>query len=154
MDKLQTVTLMEDLKLLHQFQMHKIELLIDQKDVDELTTTSKTQCPFGELLYANEIHLTNILGLIFFKKIDTFHDSWHREYIKVYDIFEDYSTSKNRKKGFFSKFAGVSKVSEMDIDEAKLYYSELISISSELISTLDMCKRRVSALSETKFTEA
>jgi uncharacterized protein YktA (UPF0223 family) len=154
MDKLQTVTLMEDLKLLHQFQMHKIKLLIDQKDVDELTDTSKLKSPVGKLLYPNERHLTNILGLIFFNKIDNFYDNWHKKYLKIYAIFKDHLVEKNRKKGFFSKFAEVSKVSEMDIDEAKLYYSELISISSELISTLDMCKRRVSALSETKFTEA
>ncbi len=151
MNKVQTLDLIEEMKKAHHSQMHKIDLLIDGKDVGELTTVAKTECDFGKLLYSNGEHLKNILGLIFYEKLEAFHDRWHVEYYKIYEIFESYTKSKNEKKGFFAKFTGATKVSDMEIDKAKLYYSELKATTSELIKTIDMCQRRVSALSESKF---
>jgi len=151
MNKVQTFELIEEMKKSNEFQMHKIELLLDGKEVDELTTVPKTECDFGKLLYPNELHLRNVLGSLFYEKIDFFHEKWHEEYNKIYKIFEEYLKSKNEKKGFFSKLIGDKKVSEMDIDRAKLYYSELKATSTELIKTIEMCQRRVNALSESKF---
>jgi len=151
MDKLQTLDLIEEMKQSHQLQMHKIELLIEGKDVDELTVVAKTECDFGKFLYTNEEHLKDILGLIFYEKLEKLHEKWHLEYLRIYEIFDEYMKNKNEKKGFFAKFTGSAKISEMDIDKAKLYYSELKATTSDLVKTIDMCQRRVSALSTSKF---
>jgi len=151
MDKFQTLDLIEDMKKSHLSVMHKIEMLIDGRDVDELVAVAKTECDFGKFLYTNEEHLKDILGALFYTKLETLHEKWHMEYQKIYNIFENYIKSKNEKKGFFAKLSGGVKVSEMDIDRAKLYYSDLKLTASELIKTIEMCQRRVSALSEGKF---
>ena len=151
MNKVQTVELIEDMKKLHESQMHKIELLLNSKEVDELTSVAKTECDFGKLLYKNEQHLKDILGALFFEKLEKLHERWHREYYNIYKIFKEYVDAKNAKKGFFSKIIGSKKITEMEIDKAKLYHSELKSTTTELIQTIDMCQRRVSALGNAKF---
>ncbi len=151
MNKVQTLELMQDMKKSHESQMHKIELLLSGKDMQELVSKAKTECYFGKILYLNEEDLKNIVGTLFFEKLERIHARWHLEYYNIYKIFEEVVKANKEKKGFLSKIIGTKKVSEMDFDKAKLYYSELKIITKELISILEMCTRRINALSESKF---
>ena len=90
--------------------------------------------------------------LIFFKGhfdiiyLENLHTKWHVEYARIYEIF-----FKKKQKGFFSKIMGTHRVDEMEIDKAKLYYSELLVTTKELLKILDSSERRISALNDGKF---
>ena len=146
MDKIQTLHLIEEAKKVHEGQMYKIEILLNGKEVDDLMAVPKSECEFGKMLYPNEAFLRHILGTLFYENLDTLHSRWHNEYFKIYEIF-----LKKEKKGLFSKLVGSNKISQMDIDKAKLYYSDLKITTAELIKVLTLSQRRVSALSNSKF---
>jgi len=153
MNKVQTLELIEDMRKSHELQMYKIDALLSGEEMQDLISTAKTECFFGKSLYLNEKHLKNVLGALFFEKLEHIHERWHVEYYKIYQIFEGYIKAKNEKKGFLSKIMGKKKIDEMELDKAKLYYSELKITTKELISILEMCVRRLSALNDSKFEE-
>jgi len=153
MDKIQTLDLIENAKKAHELKMHKLELLLDGKNVDDLVSVTKTECDFGKILYPNEKFLRDVLGSLFYEYLDTLHEKWHDEYNKVYEIFKEYYTNRAEKKSFFSKFVGNKKEIGVDIDKANLHYDKLKSITVELISRIEVCKRRVNALNDSKFEE-
>jgi hypothetical protein len=146
MDKKTTLAAIEKVKHSHEAQMTKIETLLDGLDVNNATPIAKSQCAFGQWLYAQDNHLEDILGTQFYAKLDSQHEQWHLQYVKIYNIF-----FKDKKTGFFAGLLGGNKVDDLLIDKAKMYYSELQPISDELIHTLDACHRRANAMSDTKF---
>jgi hypothetical protein len=126
--------------------MSKIKAAIDGEKVDDPTVVAKTKCAFGEWLYDDENHLRDILGSLFYDKMEVLHAKWHSEYFRIFEIF-----FKDEKKSFFSKILRSSKVSEMDLDKAKLYYSELEITTQELLKALGSSERRIYALPESRF---
>ena len=147
MDKTRTLESISSVRMAHQSQMKKIVMLIDGQKVDNPTAVSKTQCEFGKWLYAKDSNLKRIIGALFYDNLEIAHAKWHSEYTRLFKIF-----FKNElKQGFFSKLMGNPKISDMEMDKAKLYYSELSATTQELLKALDACERRVIALSESKF---
>ncbi|MEA3330956.1 MAG: hypothetical protein U9Q29_04600 [Campylobacterota bacterium] len=146
MDKIQTLHFIEEARRIHESQMYKIEVLLSTKEIDNLLAVPKSECEFGKMLSSNEVFLRHILGTLFYENLDEIHSRWHSEYYKIYNIF-----FKKEKKGLLSKIMGSNKVSEMDIDKAKLYYSDLKITTAELIKVITQCQRRVFALSNSKF---
>ena len=146
MDKIQTLEAIENARNSHLSQMEKITAVINGEKVNNPTAVSKTQCTFGKWLYSDENNLKHILGALFYNNLETMHAKWHNEYVKLFDIF-----FKDEKKGFFSKLVGANKIDPMDVDKAKLYFSELESTTAELLKILASCERRITALSESKF---
>ena len=128
-------------------QMEKIESALDGREVENPTAVEKTQCNFGKWLYSDEKHLRNILGSLFYNNIEALHGKWHNEYGLVFGVL--FKTQK--KVGMFAKMVGLGKASDMDIDKAKLYYSELKKTTDELLKAIAVAERRVSALQESKF---
>ena len=123
--------------------MLKIELLVNGSTIEHPISTDKRATFFGEWFYQNEILQKN-LGSILYDKLYNLHSSWHIQYKKIYDIY--FGDNKSLFKKFFNK-----KPSSMDIDKALAYFDDLKSINSELLHTLEVSQRRLSALSETKF---
>jgi len=146
MDKQATLAAMEKAKTSHEAQMAKIETLLDGVEVSHPTPVVKIECSFGQWLYNDENHLEDILGTQFYKKLDTQHEAWHTQYIKIYNIF-----FKDKKSGFFAGLLGKNKVDDLLVDKAKMYFTELQPISAELIHTLESSHRRVTAMSDAKF---
>jgi len=146
MNKNQTLEAIQNARKAHLSQMDKIVTAMDGNQVDNPTVLNKTQCEFGKWLYADENHLQEILGALFFNNLETIHAKWHMEYSRLFDIF-----FKNQKKGLFSKFFRKSKVDPMELDKAKLYYTELSATTAELLKNLGSCERRVNAMNESKF---
>jgi len=151
MDKIQTLKLIDKIKASHERQMHKLELLMSDKDVDSIAPLAKTECELGKLMYSNEDALRRVVGSLFYEKLDVIHEKWHNEYSNIFNIFNEYVQYKSTHKGLFSKLIGGKKVSDMDIDKAKLYYSELKLTTQELLHIIDVSRRRIAALAETKF---
>ncbi|MFT7003051.1 MAG: hypothetical protein ACJAWW_000385 [Sulfurimonas sp.] len=146
MDKYTTLESIINAKKIHEVQMTKIKASINGVIVKAPTQTSKEKCAFGNWLYDEQYHLREILGSMFYDKIETLHARWHIEYLKIFEIF-----FKERKKGFFNKMLGTSKVSTMELDKAKMYYFELEATSKELFKALESSQRRIAALAESKF---
>ena len=146
MDKEKTLEAIQKARAAHESQMAKIEALIDGKEVDNPTAVAKTKCEFGKWLYDEDNKVQKVLGAQFYQTIETVHEQWHIEYMRIFEIF-----FKDKKKGFFSKIVGSDKVNDMEIDKAKLYYSELLKTTDDLLKILASSERRITALSDSKF---
>jgi len=146
MDKNQTVAAMVRARKSHETQMAKIEASLSGEKVENPAPLLKTSCDFGKWLYSPENHIEEILGELFYVKLEKAHAQWHAEYARIYHIFY-----KEEKKGFFSSLLGSHKIDDLEIDKAKLYYMELEVTTKELLHVFGSCERRISAMSDTKF---
>ena len=146
MDKIQTIEAIVNAKKAHEIQMKKIEALLNGKEVENPTAVLKTECDFGKWLYADDSQLKKNLGNLFYTNLDTLHARWHIEYSRLFKIFFN-----KKKSGLFSKMFGLKKMNEMELDKAKLYYSELEITTKELLKAIASAQRRIEALQESKF---
>jgi hypothetical protein len=67
--------------------------------------------------------------------------------LKIFNIF----FKEKKKQGFFAKIISPQKIDEMELDKAKLYYSDLKITTKELLKMLATSERRLEAMNETKF---
>ncbi len=146
MDKNQTLEALERVRMAHISQMEKIMSAVNGEKIDSPTAVLKTECDFGKWLYSEESHLKKVLGSLFYNNLETAHAKWHNEYAKIFNIL-----FVNVKKGFFSKMVGLDKIDDMELDKAKLYFSELEVTTAELLRVLDSCERRANAMNELRF---
>ncbi|MEA1983671.1 MAG: CZB domain-containing protein [Campylobacterota bacterium] len=146
MTKLEMTEAIEKAKAVHLAQMDKIKSEMLGKTVSNPTAPGKTECEYGVWFYGNEEIMKNILGLQLFEHLERDHAQWHQDYHSIHKLF-----FKEEKKGLFSKILG-KKHDEMTLDKAKLYYSELEKDTKALLLTIESALRRVSALSESKFS--
>jgi len=146
-DKEKTIEAIVSARKAHENQMKKIVALLNGKTVSNPTAVLKTECDFGKWLYADNSNLKELLGSLFYTKLEHLHARWHIEYSRLFEIF-----FKNEKKsGFFSKMFGSDKVEDMELDKAKVYYSELKATTDELLKVIASSQRRIEALREDKF---
>lgn len=138
MTKNEILELLSEAKKYHELQMTKMGRLVAGGKIDNPTPTDKTKCDFGLWLYGNEKELKRLIGLVFFRKLEAYHSQWHEEYAKVYHFF--YMDSKAMK-----------KPSQMELDKAKLYVSEMQESSNKIIEYMDSSFKRLNALSEERF---
>jgi len=131
----------------HELQMEKIDAALNGKVIENPTAVEKTKCEFGKWLYDPKNHTQEIIGSQFYENLDVEHEQWHREYLRIFNIL-----FKNEKKqGLFSKLLGKSAIDPLELDKAKLYYTELQETTNRLLKALASAERRISALQETKF---
>jgi len=146
MNKLSSIEAINRARDSHISQMKKIELLIGGEEIENPTSVKHTECVFGKWFYNKDNQVEEILGSLFYEKMEILHTKWHGEYARVFEIF-----FTNRKTGFFSKILGTDKIDEMDMDKAKLYYRELQATTELLLHAISSSQRRISALSDSKF---
>ena len=146
MDKTQTLESIKNAKRVHEAQMSRLQAAIQGCKIDNPTPVSKMECCFGLWLYDEKNHLRDIVGSLFYDNIEVLHTQWHHEYFKLYEIL-----FKEEKKGFLSNVIGSTNLNEMQIDKAKLYYSEIEVTSKKLLKVLGSAERRICALQESKF---
>jgi len=146
MDKATILKAIESAKKSHEVQMVKIEMAMNNEEVDTPPALDKTKCTFGIWLYNNP-EIKEVIGAQFHNTIETLHTKWHLEYFKIFNIyFKD-----KKKKGFFSKILSKQKIDDLELDKAKLYYTDLKDTTKELLQKLDASYRRVDAMSDSKF---
>jgi hypothetical protein len=135
----------------HTYQIQKIKFLVEGVPLKEdPTPVSYKECGFGSWIYGNEEQLRQLIGSNSFEEIEEKHILWHTEYQKIYQIY--YGEAK---KGLLSKFlGGKPKVDSLQQDRAKAYYSDLESMTGDLLSMLDSLQRRISLLPESKFNKS
>jgi len=148
MRKDEMIGALENAKSLHMKQMNKIELELAGKKVKDPTALSKMECECGIWFYKNEAMMIKYLGLQLFERLDRNHESWHKDYTNIYNVF----FKEERKKGILSKIIGSSELDKMKLDKAKYYYSELQRDTEELLNASDSALRKVAAMSDAKFS--
>lgn len=148
MDKNKTIESIQKARKAHLAQMDKIAAVIAGEKVDNPTAVASTECDFGKWLYADENKLEEILGSLFFSKLEVMHSKWHLEYARVFEIF---FKDKDKKRGIFSKLMASNKIDPLEMDKAKLYYTELQATTAELLKIIDSSERRINAMNEGKF---
>ena len=146
MDKEKTIEAICNARKAHEIQMKKIQALLSGKEVENPTSVVKTECDFGKWLYDENNHLKELLGSLFYSNLETIHARWHIEYARVFDLY-----FKGKKGGLLSKMFKSGKVTDMELDKAKLYYSELEATTNELLKVIGSSQRRIEALNERKF---
>ena len=130
----------------HEMQMEKIRGLVSGKKIEDPTAVSKRECAFGKWIYEDEQYLRDILGAQFYESIEMQHAKWHEQYYKIYQIF-----FTKPKKGLLAKVLKQNKISQLELDKARLYYVELRQCTEELLKFITSSERRVMALSDSKF---
>ena len=146
MTKENTIESIKKAREAHILQMDKIAAIINGENIDNPTAVSKKDCDFGHWIYDDSNHVKRLIGSQFYEKLDRQHEQWHIEYLRIYEIF-----FRGNKKGFLSKLLGGNSVDTLELDKAKLYYSELKATTEELLKVLAAAERRLGALSEAKF---
>jgi len=146
MDKEQALADIHEAKYALEVQMAKMEDLMKGMDVPNPVAAAKEKCEFGKWLYSHDNRMKEILGELFYQRLETLHKKWFVDYMKIYDMFihED-------KKTFLSKLLNASSISSLDLDKAKLYFVELEETTKELLINLEKSERRLNALNESKF---
>jgi len=147
MTKVEMLEAIENAKHVHLEQMGKIKSEIAGKKVKNPTALGKMDCECGIWFHAHEKEMKSVCGLQLFERLDKSHEKWHIDYANIYNLF-----FKEEKKGLFSKIIGSSTSNEMKLDKAKLYFSELQKDTDELLAISESAVRRVSALSDSKFS--
>lgn len=146
MDKNATLNAILKAKKSHIDRMNKVDARLNGLSDEALVLISKKECGFGTWFYGDK-KLKAKLGTQFYENLENLHSKWHIEYQKLYELCYE---SRN-KKGILSKIVGKQTISQMDLDKAKLYYSDLEITTSELVKAIDASYRRLSALSESYF---
>jgi len=146
MNKERTLKALNEIIEDHHLRMRKIQTIIKGKKINNNSLKLSKTCVFTAWLRDEEKHLEDILGSLFYGNLDKLHLEWHKEYLKIYNIF-----FKNEERGLFSKLLNNSEVNDRDLDKAKIYYFDLEKTSTELLRALILSQNRVEALSLTKF---
>jgi len=147
MTKSQTLEAIERARSAHIEQMKKIDLMLRGMRVENPTTVSKMECPFGKWLYgAQKDFIVSILGLQFYEDLDKAHEAWHMEYAKIYALL-----IPKKKEGLFAKVFQKEKIDTLSIDKAKTYYVDLEANTKQLLKMLEKSQRRMMATKEEKF---
>ncbi len=147
MNKTQTIEKMNMIKKNHIAQTDKVFDAIHGRKVHKPTALSHKECEFGEWLYSKNNRLRDLFGSMFFEKLELIHEQWHKEYAKLFKILFE----KQQSQSFLSKMISSPKIDPLEIDKAKLYYSNLKETTSELLKTFELCEKRILALNEERF---
>jgi magnesium-transporting ATPase (P-type) len=135
----------------HKQAMHNLDIFLRSYALNPVTFESKTplnktECLFGQWFYTQK-EIKSHLGVQLYEKIDALHTNWHQQYAKIYEIF----FQDNKKKSFLGKLFHKNNISESELDRAKAYYDDLQTITNSLLNQLQVAKRRITAMSDSKF---
>ncbi len=147
MKKNEMLQAIESARETHKKQMDKIREIVKGKEVEEPTALGKMECDCGQWFYSNKDIMIKILGHQLFERLDKIHEQWHKDYSRVYDIYQKH---QKKKTGLFSKMI-YRNMNALESDKLKLYYKELSQITDELFREADTALRRVAALPDSKF---
>ncbi len=146
MNKNETLKAILSAKKAHLDRMNRVNARLNSESDEELTIVSKKECGFGTWFYSDH-KLKSMLGTQFYDNLENLHSKWHIEYQKLYEL----CYKSRNKKGFVSKIVRRKTVSQMALDKARLYYSDLEITTSELVRAIDASYRRLNALNESYF---
>ncbi len=131
-------------KITHKVQMNTVNSSIKGKILPDSMILDKEICGFGKWLYDDKSNLKDLIGSLFFTKLDEEYTRWLSECSKIFKIL-----SKNEKPSLLSSIFKKKEV--MKFEKATIYFEQLKNTSNNLQRILMSCERRLSALPESKF---
>ena len=144
--KSQCLNYLEDILHEHDALLMSIDVLVRTANPDETKINQDpSDCAYHKWMLSQDKRvITQRVGLQPMEKLEKIHKEWHATYKKIIDIFYP------EKKSFLKKIAHLGP-SQQELDRAKSYLFDLQTLTKELDNTLTLVKRRVTALSESKF---
>ena len=138
-------------KLAHIKWVQKAKLLINGVDVEEnAIPVDSTECNFGKWFYSDGQVLNALSNnpLECMNHIETLHFDLHDKYLQIFNIY----FSEEKKGGFFAKLFGLKrkKIDESEQKRAQEYYTEMETISKQLLDEISRLERRLVAVSAEK----
>jgi hypothetical protein len=149
MNKEETLTHLRNAKKAHITWVQRAHALIEGLPIEkEQVPVGCTECKFGLWFYGEGQELGMIPNMDCLKEIEKLHFELHDVYMKIFKI---YFSDEDR--SFMSKlFGSRKKVTSLNQEIAKDYYSQLKGVSERLIEGIDRLERRIYALQEGKFS--
>lgn len=142
-EKRKCLETLQHIKTNHKKLLFAIELLVNGSDVESETVKNTSPCSFELWSRHNEI-IKHRIGVQLFEKLYVLHTQWHDTYCKITDIYFP------KEKGLLGRFLG-RKPNSLETDKAKSYLDDIQQTAEEFFKTLDICERRIQALSDSKF---
>ncbi len=148
MNKEETLAHLRNAKKAHITWVQRAHALIEGLPIEkEQVPVGCTECKFGLWFYGEGQALGMIPNMDCLKEIEKLHFELHDIYMKIFKI---YFSDEDR--SLFSKFFGTrKKVTSLNQEMAKDYYTQLKAISEKLIEMIERLERRIFALQEGKF---
>jgi len=148
MNKEETLVHLRNAKKAHITWVQRAHALIEGLPIEkEQVPVGCTECKFGLWFYGEGQALGMIPNMDCLKEIEKLHFELHDVYMKIFKI---YFSDEDR--SIFSKFFGTrKKVTSLNQEIAKDYYTQLKTVSEKLVDGLDRLERRIFALQEGKF---
>jgi len=148
MNKEETLAHLRNAKKAHITWVQRANALIEGLPIEkEQVPVGCTECKFGLWFYGEGQALGMIPNMDCLKEIEKLHFELHDVYMKIFKI---YFSDEDR--SLFSKFFGTrKKVTSLNQEIAKDYYTQLKMVSEKLVDGLDRLERRIYALQEGKF---
>lgn len=143
MNKIELLESLKKIKRYHEFQTLKVKDLVLCKEVFDLTPPNEEDCLFGKWLTNPDHNLKILLGSIFYKGLVDQHASWHKEYKNICDLFFPRKNFQDDPK----------KLSQQESEKCKIHYEQINTIENQIARTMKSCERRISALSDDKFSD-
>ena len=123
------------------FKGGKVTLKVDKTFIP----LESTACEFGLWFNAHSIHLAKIPSIgRFVRRIEAHHNQLHETYANIYAIF--FVTPHNRP--LIHKIFSLNnqKVSKIERDQAKIYFTYLKRSSNELLEVLSVLEEKIKAI--------
>ena len=130
----------------HHKLLTSLDILVRTADpVETKVDKDPSNCSYAKwYLSQDEKMIKQRIGLQPMEKLAPIHKEWHATYKKIIDIFYP------KKKSFLKKIINIGPTPQ-ELDKAKSYMFDLHNITNELEDIITSIKRRVTALSESKF---
>lgn len=148
MNKEDTLLHLRNAKKAHITWVQRAHGLIEGLPIEkEQVPVGCTECKFGLWFYGEGQALGMIPNMDCLKEIEKLHFELHDVYMKIFKI---YFSDEDR--SFFSKFFGTrKKVTSINQEIAKDYYTQLKAVSEKLIEGIERLERRIFALQAGQF---
>ena len=144
--KVECLKKLDDIAQEHKKLLLALDILVRTADPEETKVQQNpSNCSYIQwFLSEEETTLKQRIGLQPMEKLELIHKEWHSTYNKIIEIFYP------KKKSFFKKLIHTSP-NMQELDKAKSYLFDLQNITHNLEETVTSIKRRINALSESKF---
>lgn len=143
MNKTDMIDMFEKMKKKYKNKMFEIQNSIDTVfDNSKPILLDKGKFLLGEYLFKENGQIKNLIGGMFYDKLESFHSLWCEDYNKIINLY-----LKNMKTSFFSD----NKIDDLSKDKAKAYYDDLEKNTLETMHVFDEISHRLHALPESNF---
>lgn len=150
MDKASTLEQLGAAKKAHIKWVNRAKSLIEGIPVEkDAIPVDSTECQFGSWFYGEGQQLNTFSGMDCLGRIEALHFELHDYYMKIFKVY----FGEDRKSFFKKLFNSKKKISDNERQLAREYYTQLESVSKNLLDEIGKLERRLYAMSAEAFAD-